>query len=201
MRTYRHAYIHTYIQIYKDKYIYTHESTTACVNQDGNPAEQLNCSLAKVIGSCDIMVTPIHEENWQTWSKGAGEIRDALTEYISEPFREYLSRGWCRLEMFFNANVPLKRELQRHKMFDGKLRQVMKAEGKRPHLLFGTRELMLEQEEPVLLRVSDVDFFKYHPGGEDAVTREQSNKNVIRGYVEELYSINGNLIPVFHLCF
>jgi hypothetical protein len=140
-----------------------------------------------------MMVTPIHDQNWQSWSGNVTEIKNALSEYRAEAFQDYLSRGWCRLEMFFNTNISLDKKLERHKVFAGRLRQIMKAEGRRPHLLFGTREMMLMQEDPVLLRVSDADFDRYNPGGEDSVTKDPKDKEVIRGYVEELYSINKNL--------
>ncbi len=139
------------------------------------------------------MVTPIHDTAWQAWSTDVTKITDALTEYKAEPFQDYLSRGWCRLEMFFNANIPLDASLKRHKMFDGKLRQVMKEEGRRPHLLFGTRELMRVHEEPVMLRVQDGHFNKYHPGGKDAVTVDPRDKAVIGAYVQDLRRINRDL--------
>jgi hypothetical protein len=173
---------------------------SACVNQDGNPAAELNGSLAKVIGSCDMMVTPIHDKDWQKWSKNLTEIGDALTQYKAKQFEDYLSRGWCRLEMFFNANIPIDKRLERHEVFDGKLRRVMKEEGRRPHLLFGTRELCLQEEEPVILRLRDDDFGKYNPGGEDARTVDPLDKDVISAYVEELYAINGKLRVCFCLC-
>ncbi len=77
----------------------------------------------------------------------------------------------------------------------------MEADGRRPHLLFGTRELMRVHEEPVFLRVRDDDFDKYHPGGEDAVTVDPSDKDVITEYVEELCRINGNLLVRFCVFF
>ena len=67
----------------------------ACVDQNSaNPAEQLNASMGKIIGSCDVMITPIYDPDWRKWSKaGAQEnIHDPFTDYRAEPFRNYLER-------------------------------------------------------------------------------------------------------------
>jgi hypothetical protein len=182
-----------YTYIYMDIYI------AACINQDSaNPAMELNGSLGQIIGLCDMMVTPVHDNNWQEWSMlrdhvnkpiKIKEIKDAYEDYGAEPFAEYLARGWCRLEMFFNANMQLK--AGREKLFGGKLKQVMEQEKRRPHLLFGTREKALN-EMPIILRaLRDEEFVKYHPGEGDVV--KQDDKTVINTYVEELFKINAKL--------
>jgi hypothetical protein len=168
------------------------------VDQDSkNPAEQLNGSLGRIIGSCDMMVTPIFDPYWRNWSSDSSEAspcasadvqRAAFKEYLAPSFIEYLERGWCRLEMFFNANMPL--TAQRHRYFGGRLKEVM-LEKRRPHLVFGTREQELG-EMPILLRaLRDDEFVRYHP----AKGKLSNNKDtvIISAYVEELFKINKNL--------
>jgi len=163
----------------------------ACVDQDSaNPAEQLNGSLGRIIGSCDMMVTPVYDPDWKQWCSDVPfqAIKDAFKHYQAPSFIEYLQRGWCRLEMFFNANMPM--TAPRHRYFGGQLEQAM-LQNRRPHLLYGTRELELG-EMPIILRaLRDDEFARYHPG-QGKLT---SNKDVvvISGYVEELFKISANL--------
>jgi hypothetical protein len=173
---------------------------TACINQDSaNPAEQLNGSLGRIIGSCDFMVTPIHDPHWRKWSVQNKkdslkdttylEIKDIFTDYLAPAFVEYLARGWCRLEMFFSANVPISKG--RAKFFGGKLQVMMTAEKRRPHLVFGTREKDLN-EMPLILRcLRDDEFDLYHPGKGHLTNKRDTF--VIHAYVEELFKINSKL--------
>jgi hypothetical protein len=146
--------------------------------------------MAKIIGSCDLMVTPVHDPDWRKWSANVGEIKDALTDYKAQSFSNYLASAWCRLEMFFNANVKVKADRARY--FGGRLQDEMMTQMRRPHLLFGTRELQRSGDMPVIVRhLRDDEFKKYHPG-EGKLTKEQ-DRQVIRAYVQELIQINRNL--------
>jgi hypothetical protein len=174
----------------------THTCTyAACINQDSaNPAAQLNGSMGRIIGSCDMMVTPVIDKQWQNWSVDAcsgeiKEIKDPFTDYKAPGFIEYLSRGWCRLEMFFNANMPV--ISQRRKYFGGKLGQFMDEKKRRPHLVFGTRE-QERGEAPLILRVLRDDEFKhYYPA--HGLLFDKRDTSAIEAYVEELCKINTNL--------
>jgi hypothetical protein len=163
---------------------------TACINQDSaNPAAQLNGSLGNIIGSCDLMVTPVHDPHWQRWSAAGDEINDALTDYKAPGFLEYLGRGWCRLEMFFNANIPTK--AGREKLFSSKLRHIMAEEKRRPHLLFGTRERDLCTFPIVIRALLDDEFEKFHPAR--GFFSDPRDAFVIEAYVKELLQINKGL--------
>jgi hypothetical protein len=180
-------YIYTHII-----YIYTHGYLAACIDQDsGNPAEQLNSSLGRIIGSCDLMVTPVHDPSWRSWSSsGDHEIRDVFQEYRAPEFLKYLERGWCRLEMFFNANIPV--NTRREKLFSGKLQYVIAEEKRRPHLLFGTRERDLRAMPVVVGALGGEEFEKYHPAkGQLSDARDFL---VIGAYVKELFEINKDLM-------
>jgi len=67
----------------------------ACINQDShNPAEQLNGSMGRIIGSCDVMITPVHDPMWKEWAGvgGGKKVIDAFSDYGAMPFQEYLKR-------------------------------------------------------------------------------------------------------------
>jgi hypothetical protein len=182
----------------------------ACIDQDSeNPAEQLDGSLGRIIGSCDIMVTPVYDPDWRKWSsvgnasvynsaelQGANDvhtIKDAFKEYLAPSFIEYLERGWCRLEMFFNANMPITR--QHYGYFGGQLKEVV-IQKRRPHLVFGTREQELGQMPIILRALKDDEFAKYNPGkGKLSSTKDTV---IISAYVEELFKINNKLKVLLH---
>jgi len=135
------------------------------------------------------MVTPVYDPQWKQWSKGAKEIKDAFVDYLAPGFVEYLGRAWCRLEMFFNANVAL--NTGRAKLFEGRLKQVMVEEKRRPHLVFGTREQELGEMPLILRALRDEEFGKYHPG--EGFVFDKRDTIVIGAYVKELYKINSKV--------
>jgi hypothetical protein len=163
--------------------------------------------MGHIIGSCDLMVTPVHDPDWHTWSsshdgtsRGSNEVnleddQDAFEGYKAPAFKDYLKRGWCRLEMFFNANMPVK--MGREKLFGGKLRELI-GQGKRPHLVFGTREKDREDMPVILPLLEDYLFEKYHPGQGNLSNTD--DKVAIDAYVEELFKINQNLKVRRMLC-
>jgi hypothetical protein len=143
-----------------------------------------------IIGSCDLMVTPVHDPQWKEWCSSCIEINDAFSDYKAPGFTEYLGRGWCSLEMFLNANIPFDVARRKH-LFGGELRQVMSEEMRRPHLLFGTRELELGQMPLILRALGDFEFAKYNPS-QGALTDER-DAITISSYVEDLFQMNTNL--------
>lgn len=81
-----------------------------CIDQDGNPAGELE-QLDKIVQMSDLIFTPIFDKKHDTWDYPEGELVDALLTCKSEawiggPF-SYVNRGWCRVEMFYAANIPL----------------------------------------------------------------------------------------------
>jgi hypothetical protein len=165
----------------------------ACIDQDHpDPASQLTCSLSKVIGVCDFMVTPIYDPDWKDWSVDEEDSSDPYNNYKAEGFIEYLGRGWCRTEMFFSANVPVTEK--RTKLFDGELKKFMFEEKCRPHLLFGTREKELNKL-PIILPPLRPDQFKdYDP--RHGTFHEENDRKLIEQFVAELYEINAELLQV-----
>ncbi len=153
-----------------------------------------------------MMVTPIHDPQWRKWyarsysfssmvnfvereSETMGNHADPFRDYNAPGFMTYTERGWCRLEMFFNTNVPV--NTAREKLFGGKLREAMAKEKRRPHLVYGTRE-MERGDMPVILRpLRDDEFMAYHPG-QGGLT-DKRDALVINAYVQELCRINSKL--------
>jgi hypothetical protein len=62
---------------------------------------------------------------------------------------------------------------------------------RRPHLIYGTRELQLGLEPPILRKLEDDEFGLYHPGR--GYLFDHKDAAVIGGYVDELFQINANL--------
>ena len=109
-----------------------------CMDQDGNPAGELK-QLDEIVRCCDCIFTPI---------VGMAEVPDLVYNYYKDykvtawnaPQYGYTSRGWCRVEMFYAANIPLKCiQVDRKNMMAAGLKiQVLK--GVRPHMIYGTLE-------------------------------------------------------------
>jgi hypothetical protein len=165
----------------------------ACINQDSpNPAEQLNFGLRRIIGSCDFMVTPIFDPEWMAWSSKLDATTQRsyweLEDYKAPGFQDYFSRAYIRLDMFFNANMPV--DKRRAKLFGGRLRNEI-SEGRRPHLVFGTRELESGSMLVFMPPLQDDRLEKYHPTKGNYFS---SNDAVyISAQVEELCKINASL--------
>jgi hypothetical protein len=135
------------------------------------------------------MVTPLHDPNWRKWCVEGAEIHYVFTDYQAEGFHEYLKRGWCRLEMFFNAYIPMR--ASRAKYLGGELKRIMVEENRRPHLLFGTREKELGKMPVILRNLTDEEFETFHPG--QGLLTDGSDSDIIKAYVEELVKINRRL--------
>jgi hypothetical protein len=141
-----------------------------------------------------MMLLPIVDSCPQSWSVDTHsgtvkEIKDAFSDYRAPAFIEYLERGWCRLEMFFNAHMPI--ISRRKKLFCGPLRRVMEEEGRRPHLLFGTREKERGEAPMILRALRDDEFSRFHPAHGDL--HKVTDKEIIGAYVQQLCKININL--------
>ncbi len=80
-----------------------------CIDQDGNPAGELKM-LDKIVEISDCIFTPIYDPDPTSW-KLPPFINNMYKEYASPAWigtpHSYLNRGWCRVEMFYAANIPL----------------------------------------------------------------------------------------------
>eukprot|EP01040_Poterioochromonas_malhamensis_P010222 gene10222-11119_t len=158
----------------------------SCLNQDNSdPAEGFD-HLDTIMEICDIIFTPILDKNDLCNVYTAPPIYDYFTDYqcpswIGQPF-SYLSRSWCRLEMFYALNVPIKKDNEeRKKRFKGSLRLQRNQLGRRPHFLYSTRQS--EKNEPAILLDPLVNSMleKYHP------LQGEVTKQSDREKIEELF--------------
>lgn len=137
-----------------------------CVDQNCNPADSYGI-LSDVIYLSDCLLTPIVDENADKWSYSSTPTSsfDALSDYRSESFQRgsfaYLNRAWCRLEMFFATQLPVKNTGPRKDV--SKEMQLFTLNGIRPHFLFGSKE-SLEATDPVLVNPMTKDMMNaYDP--------------------------------------
>lgn len=138
-----------------------------CINQDGNPAGELE-QLDLLVQCCDCIFTPIVDTDHEQWSLSP-EIHNIFYEYKAKPWNDgphaYLNRGWCRVEMMYAASIPVQNNsnhVQRHTLFEGGLSRVC-AQSRRPHFLYGTKEYALGRRPLMLPPLQHTYFRDYHP--------------------------------------
>lgn len=167
-----------------------------CMDQDGNPAGELK-QLDEIVRVSDCIFTPLY---------GVAELSTSISN-IYEDYKlpawngdkfGYTSRGWCRVEMFYAANIPLATTSSERlsKLQAGLQHHV--SNGVRPHLLYGSRED--KGCPPMILPPLQNSYFKIlNPeGGHVSVDSDRSKiselvrflqpymKSVQAGYVGEM---------------
>jgi len=176
----------------------------ACIDQDGkNPADELNESMIRLVGLCDMLVTPVVDDEWPVddepeegsiWAgvKSRSDIEGGLggvaDGYKAKGWKEYWKRAWCLLEMLYAANVPFSLELVEKRGFGGELLRFVHDKRVRPHAIFGTRELKLKEAPLLLAPLKDDVLAKKDPR-----KGELTNKNdysTIERHVQELLITN-----------
>jgi hypothetical protein len=156
-------------------------------------AMELNNNMARIIGLCDCLLTPVVDPSWQSWGKKVIRERlekssDPLSSYKAKNWLEYTDRGWCRLEMFFSANVPASED--QTKRLRGPLQDAFR-EQRRAHLVFGDREKELG-EAPILLPKLDDKLYKAYLPIYGKLF-DSKDKKIIGDSVKELEEINNRL--------
>lgn len=148
----------------------------SCIDQEGDAGGELK-QLDAIIGICDCIATvvigipevsPIQQEgpnhlsfNMSSWNTGT---------------HAYLNRAWCRTEMIYGALVPVITDTSRLSKMSGALKSFHQ-EGKRPHLLYTTKEYDSRASAHVL---SPVDVHLFDP------TRGHLSKETDRQYISQL---------------
>jgi hypothetical protein len=158
-----------------------------CMDQDGNPAEELKKTLDKIVQVCDCLFTPIYEKDHSTW-EFSGQVIDLYDGYLSRAWqgtpRSYLNRAWCRLEMLYAANIPLfQDDMERRRKFKAGL-AFHKSHGRRPNLLYGSKENARGYPPQCLPPMKHSYFDKYNP--ENGTVSRTEDKENIKGLVLEL---------------
>ena len=135
-----------------------------CINQDAAACDELKM-LDKIVGVCDLILTNVFDtQDWDEPSRWS----NIFDEYKSPAWNgndyAYLNRGWCRVEMLYAANIPLEKDsAARMSKFKAGLLSSMQA-GRRPHLLYGTREHKQVGRTPIQLPPLQNSWFdKYNP--------------------------------------
>jgi hypothetical protein len=136
-----------------------------CIDQDGDPAGELK-QLDKIVGVCDCLFTPIYDADHASWIQPT-TVNGLSERYLSSGWSgtafSYLNRGWCRVEMFYGANIPsAKYSEARVKKMSAVLR-LHRSHGQRPQFLYGSK-YKSDLRNPLLLhRLQNRYFAEYHP--------------------------------------
>jgi hypothetical protein len=160
-------------------------------------------------GSCDLLLNPIHDPEHRQWAyPKKGYWSDFYEQYLSPGWTggedSYWIRPWCRIEATFAAVTPLASEEEswrrKAKALEGRPLGSMMASGRRPHLLFGTKELE-ELRTPIFLPpMLHAQLEKYAANKVLGNLTSQEDRGVIEGYVEEARRCQPKLgVGVVHL--
>eukprot|EP01010_Urceolus_cornutus_P003787 NODE_554_length_1550_cov_252.945370_g416_i0.p1 GENE.NODE_554_length_1550_cov_252.945370_g416_i0~~NODE_554_length_1550_cov_252.945370_g416_i0.p1 ORF type:complete len:458 (-),score=102.54 NODE_554_length_1550_cov_252.945370_g416_i0:175-1494(-) len=77
----------------------------ACIDQDDNNLKGKGIkSLPAYIEKSHLTLTPIVDNDWRSWFQKA-PVSNYWSHFQSPPWKEYTSRGWCRLEAFITSNT------------------------------------------------------------------------------------------------
>mmetsp|Transcript_5845 Transcript_5845/g.9493 ORF Transcript_5845/g.9493 Transcript_5845/m.9493 type:complete len:502 (+) Transcript_5845:129-1634(+) len=161
-----------------------------CINQNGNPAGELK-QLDKIVQSSDCIFTPIVDKaNWEMKMTSAGFFKDYKAAAWNGPKFGYLSRGWCRVEMLYAANIPVDHD--KHESFTAGLKLAAEAK-RRPHYLYGSKELK-DKRAPICLPPLQNSYFEdYHPlkGSLSVATDKEKISELVdqlKGYMKAVES-------------
>ena len=150
-----------------------------CIDQDGAPASELD-NLGNLMEACDLMLTPVVDVEHQKWAYPEGSVSNWFDQYLAPGWKEYWSRGWCRVEAMLAAVKPV--AAGRAELFRGAMR-VHLLGGHRPHVLFGTKEL--ERNAPVIFLPPLLhSMFEQFAPDKGALTKEDDRVAVQRLTVE-----------------
>jgi hypothetical protein len=159
-----------------------------CIDQDGDPAGELKL-LDKIVQVSDCIFTPIYDPNHASSWNYPPMRNNFYEDYAAVAWKgqpsSYLNRAWCRVEMFYAANIPLMDDEhgERLKKMSSGL-AFHRKEGRRPHFLFGTKEFDTFLSPFCIPPLQNTWLERYHP--ERGHLSYESNRQVISRLVEEL---------------
>lgn len=187
--------------------------------------------LKRIMSYCDCVLTPVVDHNYSSWEYQSRSQPNWLIDYRSEQFQcaaaaaqtttdtgatvvmvgnsnssrnrsqSYLQRAWCRLEMLYAANLPLKESIsaaaeeERVARLSGGL-YVAAKHGIRAHFIYGSKE---DQCGFGLVRLPPLPptFLKnYHPctGSISYINDEQTIAELVK-----VVPINKNPITEYYI--
>jgi len=124
-----------------------------CTNQDNLKSTDYEI-LDKVIEACDIILTPIIDEDFDSWNLDDTCQAGYLHDYKAKAWNLYLNNSWTYLELLLAASIPLYPDTDiifslRKSKASNALKQAMVV-GRRPHFIYGTKEER-NKKDPYLL--------------------------------------------------
>ena len=155
-----------------------------CLNQDTDPTAEMGGRLDQVIGFCDCLFSPIYGINQNTAS-AVNNFYDGYQVISWNGNVGYTKKAWCRLEMFYAANIPITLNTParvskfRHGLYHHASNNV------RPHLLYGTSE-MENLQQPKLLPPLQNSFYDQLDPLKGLLTNEAHDRPKIKQLVELL---------------
>ena len=147
----------------------------SCLDQD-NPhvANELNTTMRSIMECCDLVLTPVVDPDYKNirfknpdYNLGAHEEEELpedgwLEGYRARAWVDYLDRAWCRVEMMLGAAYAVNEHSERATLFRGVL-QAAVLQGRRPHVIVGTREAELDMPPCFLKPLMHHIFARYAP--------------------------------------
>ena len=173
-----------------------------CINQDKDPAGELK-QLNKIIELCDCILTPIYEDNtslsaWSLSKSNHSWFEDyKAAAWNSGPY-SYLNRAWCRVEMLYAANIPIipkQSNENRLRKFEGGLKVRLNG-GERPHILFGTKQLVENYPLIFVQPLQHTWLEKYEPR-RGCVTKQTDKQKIdtlmkaLSSYIDDKKAVEG----------
>ncbi len=158
-----------------------------CIDQDGNPGGELKL-LDKTIQVCDCLFSPLFDQEHKSKEYYARSWTNVLREYESQSWNgsksSYLNRGWCRVEMFYAANIPLLEDSESRLSRMAAGLKLQKEEGRRPHVMFGSGERAARIPPIVLPPLQNSYFEEFHP--EKGHLTKETDREIIKRLVQDL---------------
>jgi hypothetical protein len=171
-----------------------------CINQSADPAGELR-QLDKIIGVCDCLFTPNYDADHASWDI-PNLPRNPFDFDLSPGWRgnsfSYLNRGWCRVEMFYGANIPFVEdsENRRQKMKAGLLHH--RSRGRRPQFVYGSKAKASRLQPASLPPLQNSYFDEYHPvmGNLSVASDKEKIIQLVRDLEPHMRRVNVGI--VFH---
>lgn len=151
----------------------------ACIDQDVAPGKELCGTLDGLLRMSDLVLTPVVDRDHATWQYPT-EVDPAgwFHAYRSEQWQEYWRRAWCRVEAMLGAAYPVNDCERRAACFRGGLHTALHAK-RRPHLLYGSKELA-EGRAPIFLPPLLHGTFESYRPTDGQLTKPQQDMPTIR---------------------
>jgi hypothetical protein len=133
-----------------------------------------------------LLFTPIFDKDHDQWKLPA-VVSNYYDDYLSSAWNgqqfSYMNRGWCRIEMFYAVNVPLLEDSSDRKAKFTAGLAYHRSQGRRPHLLYGNKEVVDGRNPIVLPPLQNSYYDKYSPM-EGFVSVEKDKETISRLFKE-----------------